>query len=551
MFKNKDIRTYDYITRLKHAKKFIIDVNASISLKTNPKDSIFSEINHESPKSEKPINFDAHKSEKCILPLEFKLLDIYKISDWKQTIDYALSKRDNTDGIVLHTLSGIDVQKWPKVNLAYKLKPIHLNTIDFLYIYIPAHNNYQLYLSSNYQTFNHALRSKSINDKISQEIFNYDLDKDAKMNENYFILFDCPYFEDMWKYEFNENDLKGLNLKDKLSKVKHPNILNSKDLNHPAILDKLIIESQYLVDEHRWQPIRIRYDKEYPNNYNVGLTNVSLIFDPPCFKSEGPIGREAPNKIEINETRFIPKNIESLIRTYIWDYITVNNTTLLPFSNEPIVMIDYLADSRDVVNYYNSNIVKIFAVSDSRTKLVDYTNVLKDLYLNAKLHKHVITILNQITHPRIYLNVFTSNNFENLFPQLIKSNDFNLSEINMIFVNNLNYTNRNLGGGADLGLKDIRGGADLNLKNLGSLNLDLDEILNSNIKDYCNVDTVILYLYLGNDFEIFYKKYSARIIDCFNPLVKEDFVNYLLNAGISKMEIDKYSCLINCAILKL
>lgn len=496
IYKNNDIRSYDYITRLKHAKKFTMDYS-------------------------------------LVADYEFKLLDIYKINDWNQTINYALSKHDNTDGIVLHTLSGIDIQKWPKVNLAYKLKPIHLNTIDFLYIYIPAHNNYQLYLSSNYQTFNHALRSKSINDKISQEIFNYDLDKDAKMNENYFILFDCPYFENMWKYEFNENDLKGLNLKINSSQDNlniqakdlkiNPNISNPKNICCPAILNKLIIESQYLVNEHRWQPIRIRYDKEYPNNYNVGLTNVSLIFDPPYFKSTSETFKSKNSLIEI------PKNIESLIRTYIWDYITINNTNILPFSNEPIVMIDYLADSQDVINYYNANIIKIFAASNSRTKLVNYTNSLKDIYINIKSHKHIITVLNQISHPRIYLNVFATNNIDNLKNQLIKSNDFNLSEINMIFINSLNL--------------DV-----ISSMNSNSI---LDEIFNSNIKDYCNVDAVIVYIYLGDDFNLFYEKYSSKIIHYFNPLIKEDFINYLLNIGISKMEIDKYGYLVNCVILKL
>jgi len=150
---------------------------------------------------------------------------------------------------------------------------------------------------------------------------------------------------------------------------------------------------------------------------------------------------------------------------------------------------------------------------------------LKDIYLTASSYKHVITVLNQISHPRICLNVFNKKNFEK---QLIKSNDFNLSEINVIFVNNLN-----------------------NLNNSDNLNIDLDEILKSSIKDYCNVDAIILYIYLGNDFNEFYEKYSSKIIYYFNPLIREDFINYLLNIGIPKMEIDKYSYLVNCVILKI
>ena len=494
IFNFNDIRKLNYLNRLKYAKKFI-EIYYIPEIKYS-----------------------------------FKLLDIYEITDWNKTIDYALSKslkpasptsegfshseedevdlniKDledktnlksslNTDGIVLHTLSGIDINKWPKISLAYKLKPVHLNTVDFLYKYIPSNGNYQLYLSGNYDTLNHALRSRSINDKISQELFNYDLDKTTVSNDNYFILFDCPYFENMWKYEINLNDIEQLNISDK----------SEKSLNN------LIIESQYLIDEHRWQPIRVRYDKQYPNNYNVGLTNVSLIFDPPYYL------KEAQN---LHPKKIMPSNIESLIRIYIWDYVTINNVNLLPFSNEPITLIDYVPDAKDVANYQSSNITKIFAVSDSHTKLVDYVNALKDSY--TKSIKHVITILNRVKWNRIYLNVFDKSNFNK---QIIQSNDFILSEINMIYVNNLNSPDYE--------------------------NVDLDEIISSNIRNYCNIDAVVLYVYVGNNFDKFYRKYISKILYYFNPLSREDLTNYLLSMGISKTEIDKYNYLINCVILKL
>jgi hypothetical protein len=337
----------------------------------------------------------------------------------------------------------------------------------------------------------------------------------------------------MWKYELDKNDLLNLDLNIK----NDSNILNQKDLDYSALLNNLIIESQYSVEKHKWQPIRIRYDKQYPNNYNVGLTNVSLIFDPPHYEQPYFKTEQNLDSTDIKlEKRLIPKNIETLIRTYIWDYITINNENYLPFSNEPIVLIDYMCDSSDIINYYTSNIVKIFAVSDSRTKLVNYTNALKDSYLNSNSHKHIITILNQITHPRIYLNVFDKCDFNK---NIIKSNDFVLSEINTIFINNLNNINL------------IQYAEQNENTNFFELNINLDELINSNIKEYCNIDTVVIYVYLGNDFNKFFKKYSSKIIHCFNPLINEDFINYLLNSGISKMEIDKYSYLINCAILKL
>ena len=462
-----DIRHEDYISRLKHAETFI-----NTHFKGDSKYSI-------------------------------ELLNIHRIDNWNDIINYALSKHANTDGIVLHTLSGINVNAWPKVNLAYKLKPTHLNTVDFLYKYIPSHDEYQLYLSSNYQTFTHALRSKSINDKISQELFNYDLDK--QNNATFFILFDCPYFENMWKYRLNPQDLVDLNVKDSVGTCD-----SSSNLNN------LIIESQYLVDEKRWKPIRIRYDKEYPNNYNVGLTNVSLIFDPPHFTADYHWNSTFGSKIDI------PQQIVSVIRTYVWDYITINASKLLPFSKSPIVMIDYMCNPDDIINYYTSNITKIFAVSDSKTTLVNYVNTLKDSYSLYNSHKHIITILNQIKHPRIYLNVLNS---DSLSTDLVNSNDFVLNEINLIFINSFNF---------DLDPME-----------------QFERIYESDICQYCNTDAVIVFIYVGNCFEAFYDKYGSKVLHVFHPTSNDYLEPYLINLGITKAEINKYDALIHCAILKL
>ena len=498
---SQDIRYLKYIDRLKHANNFIK------LLSTN---------------------------------LKITILNIKTITDWPTLINYALEKHNNTDGIVLHSVDPIiekGKKEWPKLPIAYKLKPTVLNTVDFLYIYVKNKKYYQLYLASNYDTFIHALRDKSIKDTASQEIFNYDMTKSN--DSNYFILFDCPYFEDMWKYEPNKNDELLYNEQNNMNEQKCNvtcNIMNEQNNYDPTLLHHLIVESQYLKDEKRWKPIRIRSDKEYPNNYNVGLTNVSLLFDLPRYSEN----------IKNNENIIIKS-----IRTYIWDYITINADKYLPFSKEPIILLDYQCNSEDIPNYYTSNVQKIFAISDSPTTLVNYVNALKNVYYNQ--YPHIINMISHIKHPRICLNVFLQDKFKT---DIILSNDYILNEINVIFINNLN----NLSNVDDY----IKNG---NIDNNDNNNNNIDNNINNtnvmrnnnhinnieipNLKKYVNDDAIIIYVYVGEHFNEFYTKYSSQIIHYFNPMMDDKLIEYLYNLDISKQEINNILDMVNCVIMKV
>ena len=489
---SQDIRYLKYIDRLKHANNFIKLISTN---------------------------------------LKITILTIKTITDWPTLINYALEKHSNTDGIVLHSIDPIiekGKKEWPKIPIAYKLKPTILNTVDFLYIYVKNKKYYQLYLASNYDTFIHALRDKSIKDTASQEIFNYDLTKSNDLN--YFILFDCPYFEDMWKYEPNKNDELLYNITNEQN-----NIQNNYD---PTSLHHLIVESQYLRDEKRWKPIRIRRDKEYPNNYNVGLTNVSLLFDLPKYSGN----------IKNDENVII-----KLIRTYIWDYITINADKYLPFSKEPIILLDYQCNFEDIPNYYTSNVQKIFAVSDSPTTLVNYVNTLKNVYCTQ--YPHIINMISHIKHPRICLNVFLKDKFKK---DIILSNDYVLNEINVIFINNLNNlsnnnTNANVMRNNNNNDNNINNNDNNNNNNnnINNININNNNIEIPNLKKYVSDDAVIIYVYVGEHFNEFYAKYSSQIIHYFNPMMDDKLIEYLYNLDVSKQEINNILDMINCVIMKL
>jgi hypothetical protein len=303
---------------------------------------------------------------------------------------------------------------------------------------------------------------------------------------NYFILFDSPYFQNMWKYELNKKDIEKLE--------------NLENKDSENCLTNLVVESKYSLKSGRWKPIRIRYDKEYPNNYNVGLTNTSLLFDPPFYK----------------EGSYVFKNVlNDYIKTFIWDYITIHSEEYLPFSKEPIILFDYNANSSDVINYYDSNVRKIFAINNDKTELVNYVEILRNVYTNSSKHKHIINLLNQVKQPRITINVFEKDNFRE---KILESNDFNLHEINVVYFDNLNSSN----------------------------NVDIEEL--RDFYDICNVDYVIIYIYVGGGFNKFYDEYRDYIIHYFNPFDNEQFIQFLHNNGLNKKDYENYN--VWCNIIK-
>lgn len=523
VYNGQDVRDMDYISRLNLAKNEFektdkidnfddVDELLGIIPKTKTKTNIISSIN-----------------------TSFKILQTHPINNWSELIKYAFEERNNTDGVVLHSIQSLSTSKfWYKEKVAFKLKPTSLNTIDFLYKYINSTGIYQLYLCGDASTYMHVLRDRSRYDKYSQEIFGYDLHK-IDDSKSYNILFDSPYFENMWKYNFklddvkqieNLSDAKGVKqlegLSDKASFVKQIEDLNSSEncltkqaLFKPSILNNLIIESKYIISEKRWKPIRIRYDKKYPNNYEVGLTNTSLLFSPPNGEICDNSSKDCLKKLDIS------LRLENIIRTYIYDFVLSNKDKYLPFNDSPIVLIDYNSgEGKDIPNYYACNVKKIFAISDDDYDLVRYVNNLKNVYTSTEKQDHVINILNRVKQKRICLNVFKNNN--ETFQKLISSSDFKIGEVNMIVINNLNNT---------------KGGDDFE---------KLSEIYN-----LCNSDCIILYVYVGDNFDEFRINHFDKIIDSFTPLLDNELCKYIYSNMFSKSEVDAIQDKIRVAIMKI
>lgn len=393
------------------------------------------------------------------------------ISSYDDLIAYALTPRPHTDGVVLHLMKPINTKTWPREKIAFKLKPVAMNTIDFMYKYIPSLKWYQLYLTTDYPTFTHALRDRSICDRASQDMFNYD----PTISKTCMILFDVPYYENMWKYIPTSDDIQALT--------------NSST---PDALDGMIVESQYV--NNRWKPIRVRTDKQYPNSYHVGLTNVGLMFDPPHTMTSRDVDE-----------------IEPKLHTYIWDYITNTKSKYLPFTTDPITLLDFEANEFDIPCYQYANVRKVFIVHDNATQLVNCVNRV----LQRATTSHILPTIHREVSNRLCINVCKTECYPN---DLLRCDDFKIREVNMIQISSTH----------SLALID-------------------------KIRHVLSPDCVILYIHTGSDqsdFITFYDTHINQIIHHFNPMAQDDFVRYLYGMGMTKNEISLYEN-VNCVLMSV
>jgi len=216
---------------------------------------------------------DVNFSEFAIYVKTWKQVDVTKL---KELIEYAMTKRENVDGIVLQSKEGYDLKEWLRGNYQYKLKPLELTTTDFLYKWIDDEKCYYLYLIGTFGelVFNLKARPRCLQKAYS--MFGIDLKKIPKA-KSYMILFDSPLFENMYKCVVNENVLKNIDCCG----------CPIENLEKEGCLDGLIIETSYYMkvgDEERFYqqtPIRVRWDKVKPNGYRIGLMNACILFSPP------------------------------------------------------------------------------------------------------------------------------------------------------------------------------------------------------------------------------------------------------------------------------
>ena len=199
----------------------------------------------------------------------FKIKNFYNIPSLNFLLEYIKNDKspegNEIDGVILQRIDKPYFQENRNKFNNYKLKPLHLNTIDFLLKYNYRYNNFNLYLKGNINRDYDNNFKKLPKDRVP-----------LRFKGKTLIYFDSPFYPNLGIMEINKNWNKN-NYSEKSIKL-IDNLLDQISKN-PMNYNNKIIELS-LTDDKKWVPLRIREDKILPNSYRVGLNNISIIFDP-------------------------------------------------------------------------------------------------------------------------------------------------------------------------------------------------------------------------------------------------------------------------------
>ena len=244
--------------------------------------------------------------------LKFVIKPYHKIEDWTTLINYAMTVHPGIDGVILQSKAGYDVDlknsfNWIKKKYQFKLKPLELTTTDFLYVAQKLNpKRYDLYLSGNYFDWKFNL-SENVRKRMYIKTDN---------PKFVYLLFDTPLFNNAYYSEPTEQELNDLNVSN---------------------LDQMIIETAFI--NGRQIPIKIRNDKQFPNNYKVGLSNFCLLFSPPVSPDNNYFHTITPSEVEknfdiddgmklINEFHVFNQNIRNYTFSKLKTLISKNATAI-------------------------------------------------------------------------------------------------------------------------------------------------------------------------------------------------------------------------------
>ena len=296
----------------------------------------------------------------------FRLKKFHKIPDLNFLLNYIKNDKspegNDIDGVILQRIDRPYFMENQNYN-SFKLKPLHLNTIDFLLKYNKEYNNYSLYLSGNsfsdyFHNFKDAPGRKNvyeINDPTN--ILNKKYLRDYK--EKLLIYFDNPFYPNLGEFEIDKN----WNKEDYSPKyIKIIDELMDEISECPYLYDNKIVELS-LTNDKKWVPVKIRNDKNKPNSYRVGLSNISIIFDPVkpldsiYFQKDLSMNKQDLNIIhQINQT-FRKYIIERYVN-YYGKYSTV---------------IDLCGGrGADEFNLYSNGVSNFFVIDSDTTALKRY-----------------------------------------------------------------------------------------------------------------------------------------------------------------------------------
>ena len=322
------------------------------------------------------------------------------------------------DGLVLHKNDSNFIN-----GKIYKLKNVLMMSVDFKLMWVPEKKVYYLYLIGNTSDL---LRTTPLSNQYSKQHFGY---SPMEQTKGVYMLFDTPFVQR--SYEF-EPDIKWYDTNESINKYMDDELRNSIDVimarmcKNPMTYNNSIVEMTLYGNTQKWLPLRERFDKEYSNNYKVGLSNIECIYNP---LSASYSNNKATDSIqnEFHYKSMLEKyfNDNTELKTLLWhtsSYDQINNIIhLTPINTLYIVSDDKLNLTKACSSVYNGcdEIIPLNnrSVIYNNSSIVDmncihYDN--KDENFIGKIYSELLKT-NFVEHS---INVYIESEFENMIPDI-------------------------------------------------------------------------------------------------------------------------------------
>ena len=362
----------------------------------------------------------------------FKLKNFHKIPNINFLLDYIKNDKspegNEIDGVILQRIDKPFFQEKLIDFYSYKLKPLHLNTIDFLLKFNYKCNNFNLYLYGNYyfDYYNNLKKTPKYKNIYSLENNYQKIEQTYQIEEKILIYFDSPFYPNLGIMNLDKNWNKN-NYSEK--HIKLIDDLIDKMIKNPRHYNNKIVELSLTYDK-KWVPLKVRNDKIKPNSYRTGLNNISIIFDP--VKPIDSIYFQKNLSMNDEELNIIHK-INQTFRKYIVEN-HVND-----FGKNSSVIDLCGGRGADEFNLYSNGVSNFFIIDFDTTALKRYHdrtfNIQKKQY--SQLHnKYKSNLKNGKNYINLnFLNYKLDKDYEPIIRDLCSRAEFKKGKVDIVLMN--------------------------------------------------------------------------------------------------------------------
>ena len=364
----------------------------------------------------------------------FKLKKFKEINDLKELLEYIKNDKspdgNNIDGIILQRIDKPYFQEEYESHefYCYKFKPLHLNTVDFHLKYNSKLNCFDLYLLGNYNIYYRNNLKRLPKEKNIYRLYNIENPINGKNHkipyyEKVLIYFDSPFYPNLGKMILTNNWNKE---NYSLNQIIQINNLIRRMIRNPKAYNNSIVELS-LTNDKKWVPLRLRDDdKNLPNTYRVGLSNVSIMFDP--IKPLNDIYFQK-NLTMSEEKLVIIHKINQTFRKYVIEkYIN-------PYGPNSSIIDLCGGRGADQFNLYSNGVSNFFVIDNDTTALKRYFD--RTFYVNNLEYEPLM--IKHLKRPKwINLNILKhklDKNYEDIKKDLYSRYEFYKRKVNIVLMN--------------------------------------------------------------------------------------------------------------------